>query len=169
MGAQKGDRSRPTPFSVRVECIDGGEEFAPDLSGVSEYISDAEIAKALEGANEGVERTVDQAKRAIRAAHTVLERFYYGPEGLNGLEPRVRKRIDYVSSVFHTRAKLKWWVENMVASGSPDFMCEHTGEEVHFYCLNARQMAAFVRTGYDPKDGVLPPQFHSSLPLDDDF
>ena len=47
------------------------------------------------------------------------------------------------------------------------FTCEHTGNEVHLYCLNAWQMAAFVRTGYDPKDGVLPPQFVARLPLED--
>ena len=45
---------------------------------------------------------------------------------------------------------------------SPDFFCEHTGE-VHFYTLNARQMAAFVRTGNDPKDGKLPPSLTAKL------
>jgi len=153
----------PAPFSVRPECVDGGEAFAPDLSSVSQYISDAQIREALDGATEGVERTVERTKLAVRAAHTVLERFYYGPGGLDGLEYSVAKRINYLLSVFESSAKLEWWVKQVVASGSPDFLCEHTGAEVHFYCLNHRQIAAFVRTGYDPTDGILPQEFHSCL------
>ena len=110
-----------------------------------------------------MERTVERTKLAVRAAHTVLERFYYGPGGLDGLEYSVAKRINYLLSVFESSAKLEWWVKQVVASGSPDFLCEHTGAEVHFYCLNHRQIAAFVRTGYDPTDGILPQEFHSCL------
>ena len=69
-------------------------------------------------------------------------------------------------SVFHSAEKLEWWVAQIVASGAPDFMCEHTGEEVHLYCLNARQIACFVRTGYDPKEGILPQDLHTRVPLD---
>ena len=158
-----GERRMPDPFTVRPECVDGGEELSPDLSGLAEYISDAQIAAELAGSNCDGRRSVEQTKRAIYAAQTVLERFYYGPGGLDGLEYGVAKRMKYLSGVFHSKAKLKWWVENMVASGSPDFMCEHTGREIHFYCLNARQMAAFVRTGYDPSYGLLPKQLHSKL------
>jgi hypothetical protein len=157
----------PEPFAVRSECVDGGEEFAPDLSGVAEYISDAQIAEELAGSNCDGQRSVEQTKRAIRAAHTVLAAFYYGPGGPDGLEYGVAKRINYLQGVFHSQGKIRWWVHNMVASGSPDFMCEHTGAEVHFYCLNARQLAAFVRTGYDPSYGFLPPQLHSKLVLEE--
>jgi hypothetical protein len=73
--------------------------------------------------------------------------------------------MQYLTSVFSNAKKITWWVHNMVAAGSPDFLCEHTGGEVHFYCLNARQLAAFVRTGFDPKDGVLPLEMASLLPL----
>ena len=86
---------------------------------------------------------------------------------IEGLESGVAKRMDYLTRIFHNRDKIKWWVANMVASGSPDFMCAHTGAEVHFYCLNARQMAAFVRTGYDPSYGALPQQLHAKLVLEE--
>jgi hypothetical protein len=39
----------------------------------------------------------------------------------------VGKRINYLMGVFQNRAKVKWWVQNMVASGSPDIFCA----EVH--------------------------------------
>ena len=161
------ERGMPEPFAVRAECIDGGADFPADLTGVASYISDAEIAEELAGSNCNGRRSVEQTKRAIRAAHTVLDRFYYGADGPEGLEPGVAKRMDYLTRIFHNRDKIKWWVANMVASGSPDFMCAHTGAEVHFYCLNARQMAAFVRTGYDPSYGVLPQQLHAKLVLEE--
>jgi hypothetical protein len=50
-----------------------------------------------------------------------------GPGGHGGLEHGVGKRINYLMGVFQNRAKVKWWVQNMVASGSPDFFCA----EVH--------------------------------------
>ena len=170
-----GEHSPPAPFAVKPECVDGGKELEPDLSDIAKYISDARIAEVLGrggssfgGADDGgpAERTVAQTKRAIHAAHTVIEHFYYGSGGLEGLDYAVGKRMRYLLSVFHSAEKLEWWVAQIVASGAPDFMCEHTGEEVHLYCLNARQIACFVRTGYDPKDGILPQDLHTRVPLD---
>ena len=162
-----GQRRMPEPIAVRPECIADGEDFPADLSGVAEYISDAQIAAEMAGSNCEGRRSVERAKRAIGAAHTVLNYSYYGHHGIYSLEYGVAKRMQYLLDVFHNNTKLKWWVRNMVAGGSPDFMCEYTGAEVHFYCLNARQMAAFVRTGYDPSYGFLPQQLHSTLVLDE--
>ena len=157
------------PFTVKPECVDGSKEPDPDPSSVEQYISDEQIAKALASGNCAGERTAERTKLAIHAALTVRERFYYGPRGMDGLEHAVAKRMRYLESTFHSAAKIKWWVDNMAAAGSPDFFCEHTGEEVHFYCLNARQIAAFVRTGFAPHDGILPPPFHRLFPLDGEY
>lgn len=156
----------PAPFSVRPECVDGGEEPPPpDLSGVAKHISDEEIALRLAGSACADERTVEGTKRAIAAAQTVAQRFFYGPGGPGALDAAAAKRMDYVRGVFGSAERIRWWVDQVAASGAPDFVCEHTTEEVHFYVLDARQIAAFVRTGYDPKAGALPERLASRLRL----
>merc|ERR1711871_454669 len=138
------------------------------MGNVAKYISDEEIAYELaKSAPElsmkekiyGMERTVQRVKRAIHEMQTVVDSFYYGPEGLDGLEEEVKYRMEYLNSVFSNPAQVKWWVKNKAALGMSDDVCRHTHEEVHYYCLNARQIAAFVRTGYNPNDGMLPEEF----------
>ena len=155
-------------FTVRIECIDGGEAFDLDFTKVSKYISDAEIAREIDKVKEydpDINRTVEGTKRAIHAVQTVVDRFFYGFGGLGGLEDGVAERMNYLNSVFSNPAKIKWWVQNVAACGAPDFVCVHTREEVHLYCLNSRQIAAYVRTGYNAKDGTLPAKFHHCLVL----
>jgi hypothetical protein len=76
------------------------------------------------------------------------------------LEPLPRRpfrghsRGTYLNNVSTTATKAQ--VENVAAYGAPEDMCRYTGEEVHYYCLNAWRIAVFVRTGYSPRSGTLP-------------
>ena len=102
-------------------------------------------------------RTVQGILDTIEEGQHVVDYFYFGPNGPDGLMPEVFERYEYIVNMVRTR----WWIENCAVCGAPDntFM----GKEVHLYGLTKKQIECYVRCGTP-----FPPDFISRMD-DDDF
>ena len=139
------------------------EDFGED----TEDLDEAEVLEAVRVSEDDIRAALEsrpklslrRVQRTIYRATCICERFYYGPGGPDGLDPKVAKRIGYLEHVFNgSPDKMSFWLLNMVQCGSPDDINPHTGEEMHLVqCDTIQQMALWVRTGCTPRDATPPP------------
>ncbi|KAJ8601632.1 hypothetical protein CTAYLR_008910 [Chrysophaeum taylorii] len=128
-----------------VEATDYEEDTEPFPLSVGEV-------RALTGAEDmmRIGRTIDAARR-------VADEFFYGQQGPKGLSERVGGRMTYIDDIFNSmmgwkKARLVWWLENVVARDVPEFE-SIAGNPVRLLDMDKpSEIEAFVRRGRGVKE-----------------